>query len=290
MRKNIFFVFFMSWLALSNIVGQEQILLYPEGVSESNNLKVKESYRDAEFIRDISEPRMLYFPVSHTKKRQPAVLICPGGGYGGVAIIKEGEEIARWFNSLGINAFVLYYRMPNGHHKIPLKDAQRALQIIRKESIKWNISKSKIGVMGFSAGGHLAATVATQSKKRKNRANFAILAYPVVTMNETFTHKGSQRNLLGVNPSDELIIAYSNELQVTSKTPPTFLFHAEDDKVVPILNSERFVEALQAKKIPAALYSFPKGGHGFGMRPTNSEADKWPEMLKNWLVQQKIIR
>ncbi len=290
MKDNILIILLLLCLTLLKMQAQEPILLYPDGVPESNGLEGKESYRDAEFIRDISEPRMLYFPAPTSKKRQPAVLICPGGGYGGVAMIKEGEEIARWFNGLGINAFVLYYRMPNGHHYIPLKDAQTAMEMIRARAKEWNINTSKVGVMGFSAGGHLASTVATKSTNKRNKANFAVLAYPVITMNEAFTHKGSQKNLLGLNPSDELIIAYSSELQVTSKTPPSFLFHAENDKVVPILNSQRFVEALQSKKIAAELYSFPKGGHGFGMRPTNPETDKWPEMLKNWLIQQKIIR
>jgi len=141
------------------ILAQEKIMLYPEGLAESNEIKVTESFRDPEFIINISEPRMLVFPAPKEKSCGTAVLICPGGGYSGVSQIKEGSEIAKWFNNLGVSAFVLYYRMPNGHHEIPLKDAQTAFNIIQQRAKEWNINKKKIGIMGFSAGGHLASTL-----------------------------------------------------------------------------------------------------------------------------------
>jgi acetyl esterase/lipase len=164
------------------------------------------------------------------------------------------------------------------------------LEIIHKQAKSWGINKKKIGIMGFSAGGHLAATAATHLKAKNNRPDFAILGYPVITMQEGLTHGGSRQNLLGQNPEEDLVNLYSCELQVSIKTPPAFLFHAEDDKVVPIQNSLMFVEALKSKKIPVELYSFPKGGHGFGMRPTNPETDKWPERLQVWMKKQKFIK
>lgn len=272
------------------IHAQEKILLYPEGPSESNGFTEAEQFLRKDFMVKISEPRMYVYPAATSNNSGTAVLICPGGGYTGVSVIKEGEEIAQWFNKLGVTAFVLYYRMPNGHHEIPLKDAQTALEIIHKRAKEWQVDKSKIGIMGFSAGGHLASTAGTHLKAKNNRPDFMILAYPVITMDTVFTHKGSRQNLIGKKPDEALVKLYSNELQVTAKTPPTFVFHAEDDKVVPIQNSLLFVEALKANKVPVELYTFPVGGHGIGMRPTNPEADKWPAMLANWMKKEKLIK
>lgn len=279
----------MSLISIFEIHAQEKILLYPKGASESNELKTEEKWRDKDFILDISEPRLMVYTASAEKANGTAVLICPGGGYGGVSVIKEGEEIAKWFNQLGVSAFVLYYRMPNGHYNIPLKDAQTAISIIRKNSKKWKISKDKIGVMGFSAGGHLASTVGTHFKKKSERPAFMILGYPVVTMDSTFTHKGSRDNLLGKKPSQDLVTLFSNELQVTKRTPPTFIFHAKDDKAVPIKNSENLAEALKKNNVPVQLNEYEQGGHGFGMRPKGIDSDNWPEALKNWLKEQHFI-
>ena len=286
MKKYILTGFLSIIFMLAN--SQENILLYPQGATESNGLNVPESYRDPEFIVNISEPRMIAYPAAKEKSCGTAVLICPGGGYGGVSQIKEGSEFAKWFNEMGVSAFVLYYRMPNGHHEIPLKDAQTAFEIIRIRAKEWNINKKKIGVMGFSAGGHLASTVGTHFKNSKQRPAFMILGYPVVTMSKELTHGGSRTNLLGKNPSEELVKLYSNELQVTKKTPPTFIIHATDDGAVPIANSQQLLKALQDKKVPAELQIFEKGGHGFGMRKKGIPADNWPELLKKWLIIQKL--
>ena len=164
--------------------------------------------------------------------------------------------------------------MPNGHYEIPLKDAQTALSIIHKRAREWKINKKKIGIMGFSAGGHLASTVGTHFKTKAERPAFMLLAYPVVTMNKDLTHKGSRDNLLGKNPSDELVKLYSNELQVNKQTPPTFIIHARDDGAVPIANSENLLEALQKNKVPAKLVTYDKGGHGFGMRKKRNTRGK----------------
>lgn len=287
--KRYFFILIVI-LTVMRIQAQEEIILYPNGMSESNELTESESYRDKEFIINISTPRMYVFPALKEAASGTAVLICPGGGYSGVSQIKEGQEIAYWFNRLGVTAFVLYYRMPNGHHDIPLKDAQTALSIIHSRAKEWNINKNKIGIMGFSAGGHLAATVGTHFTNKIERPAFMILAYPVITMDKNITHGGSRTNLLGKNPSDELVSKYSNELHVTRKTPPTFIVHAIDDKAVPIANSENFVKALQTNKVPATLIKYEEGGHGFGMRKKGIPADYWDQELIKWLLARKLIK
>ncbi len=278
-------IFFMQM-----IHAQEKILLYPDGPVDSNGITEDEQFLRKDFMVKISEPRMYVYPASKDNNTGAAVLICPGGGYTGVSVIKEGEEIAQWFNKIGVSAFVLYYRMPNGHHAIPLKDALTAMEIIHQRAKEWEINRNKIGIMGFSAGGHLAATAGTQFTSKTNRPDFLILGYPVVTMKVDVTHKGSRNNLLGKTPEEALVQLYSNELQVTKNTPPTFIFHAQDDKTVPVLNSQLFADALKSKQVPFEIYLFPEGGHGIGMRPTNLEADKWPEMLQNWMKKQKLIQ
>jgi acetyl esterase/lipase len=276
---------------LSSFLNAQQVIkLYPNGPKESNELSVPENYRDSGFLMNISEPRILAFPVAKEKANGTAVLICPGGGYSGVAFRHEGSDFAKWFNKLGVSAFVLYYRMPNGHSSIPLTDAQTALVIIHKRANEWNIDKNKIGIMGFSAGGHLASTVGTHFETKDQRPAFMILGYPVVTMDSTLTHRGSRNNLLGKKPSDELAKLYSNELQVTKKTPPTFIVHATDDKTVPVKNSIQLYQALKEKKIEAELDTFAVGGHGFGMRKRNIPVDNWTDLLKSWMLKNKLIR
>ena len=289
MKIIIYSLFILMTLSIQ-LKAQEQIKLYPNGAKENNGITVPESFRDPEFLINISEPRMVAFLADKIKANGTAVVICPGGGYSGVAVIKEGSEIAKWFNDLGVSAFVLYYRMPNGHSDIPLKDAQTALKIVSDNSKKWNIDKSKIGIMGFSAGGHLASTVGTHFKTKTDRPAFMILGYPVVTMKKELTHGGSRTNLLGKDPSEELITLYSNELQVTKKTPPTFIVHAIDDKTVPIANSEQLLKALKDNNVPSELQKFDVGGHGFGMRKRGIPVDNWSDLLKKWLQANQLIK
>ncbi|MFA6581161.1 MAG: alpha/beta hydrolase [Paludibacter sp.] len=273
----------------TTLPAQEEIKLYKNGPAESNGIKVAESHRDPEFIINTSEPRMYAYFAPKEKANGTAVIICPGGGYSGVSQIKEGSEIAKWFNDLGVTAFVLYYRMPNGHPTVPLKDAQMALEIVKKGAKKWNLDKHKIGIMGFSAGGHLASTVGTHFKNDMERPDFMILGYPVVTMDSSYTHMGSRINLLGKKPTEDLVRLYSNELQVTKNTPPTFIVQAIDDKTVPIANSEQLLKALQDHNVPAELHKFDVGGHGFGMRKRGIPVDNWPDLLKDWLKKNKLI-
>ncbi|MFV0390443.1 MAG: alpha/beta hydrolase [Paludibacteraceae bacterium] len=272
------------------VFSQEEIKLYPNGPEESNELQSAEKWRSTDFLLDISEPRMYSFIVPKEKTVGTAVLICPGGGYSGVSVIKEGEDIAKWFNNLGVSAFVLYYRMPNGHHEIPLKDAQTALSIIDDNARKWNIDRKKIGIMGFSAGGHLASTVGTHFKSDKERPDFMILAYPVISMDKGVTHKGSRDNLLGKNPTDKLVNQYSNELQVTKETPSTFLLHAKDDKTVPVENSKLFYRALLKNNVRAEIVLTQNGGHGFGMQKKGTDSDGWEKKLKEWLVDENLVK
>jgi len=188
-----------------------------------------------------------------------SVLVCPGGGYGGLAIQPEGHGIARWLNQHGINGFVLQYRMPQGRNTVPLEDAQTALAVIREHAKQWGIHPRKIGVMGFSAGGHLASTVSTHARKRYERPAFSVLVYPVISFGE-HTHGGSRRNLLGSDPSDELIAQYSNELRVNRKTPPAFLTHAIDDTVVRKINSEMYRDACLDHGYRLNIWSCPTEG------------------------------
>lgn len=287
--KQLFYTLTFLLMSTYSAVSQQEIKLYTELKIDSSGILGPERLRDPEFLIDIAVPRMTFFPAPKEKSNGTAVLICPGGGYAGVSFKKEGNEFAKWFNDLGVSAFVLYYRMPNGLYTAPLDDAQAALKIIHTRAKEWKIKKKKIGVMGFSAGGHLASTVGTHFKTPEQRPAFMILAYPVITMDSTFTHKGSRNNLLGKKPTDDLVKLYSNELQVSKKTPPTFIVHATDDKTVPIKNSVEMYNALITNKIKAELDTFAVGGHGFGMRKRGIPVDNWPELLKKWLLTNKLI-
>lgn len=286
--KHILFLFLGLMTVFANLTAQEEIKIYKSGPKESNGITEPEVKDKNGFVTNISDARMYAYIAPKETATGAAVLICPGGGYYGISVDKEGFEIAAWFNQLGISAFVLYYRMPNGHDQIPLLDAQNALKIIRKGAKKWNVDAHKIGIMGFSAGGHLASTVGTHFKSKVQRPDFMILAYPVVTMKKELTHGGSRENLLGKSPSEELVSLYSNELQITKKTPPTFIVHAIDDKTVPIANSEHLLKALQDHNIPAEFHKFDVGGHGFGMRKRDIPVDNWPDLLKTWLKTNKL--
>jgi len=224
-----------------------------------------------------------------------AVIICPGGGYRNLVTGPEGSGIARWLNSHSITGIVLEYRLPESDAFRPLFDAQRAIRTVRVNAQKWNVDPTKIGIMGFSAGGHLASTAATHFdlgnpsaadpvERVSSRPDFALLIYPVTTMGDE-AHAGSKANLLGQNPDQSLVEHFSNELQITSKTPPTFLAHAVDDKVVSSLNSQMFYDALVAKRIPAKYLELPSGGHGLnGYKGAMWE--RWQEQSILWLADQ----
>jgi len=267
---------------------QKEIPLYKNSNIESNGVTEKEVKDKNGFVTNIAKARMYAYIAPKKKINSAAVLICPGGGYRGISAEKEGSEFAVWLNKLGVSAFVLYYRMPNQHSEIPLKDAQTALQIIRSGAEEWNIDKHKIGIAGFSAGGHLASTAGTQFKK-KNRPDFMILLYPVISMKKGLTNGGSRKNLIGESPSEDLVNRFSNELHVTKNTPPTFIVVATDDNSVQPENSLLFYKTLQENKVSARLFTYEKGGHGFGLRKNGLKVDNWPELLKVWLITNNLI-
>ncbi|MDP1561063.1 MAG: alpha/beta hydrolase [Pirellulaceae bacterium] len=227
-----------------------------------------------------------------------AVIICPGGGYGGLVTGAEGHDIAKWLNSHGIAGIVLEYRLPAGRSFVPLLDAQRAIRMVRSNADAWQIKPTRVGIMGFSAGGHLASTAATHFDEGNSdaddmldriscRPDFAVLIYPVVTMGEN-THLGSRANLLGPKPTPQMIEQFSNEKQVTEKTPPIFLAHALDDEPVPSINSQQLFVALQSAKIPAKYLELPSGGHGLNGYQ-GPMWDAWQKQSLEWLVEQDLI-
>jgi acetyl esterase/lipase len=244
----------------------------------------------------VSRPTLTVYRPSAGTANGTAVIVCPGGGYVHLAMTHEGTDVCKWLNSLGITAFLLKYRLPSDETMIdktigPLQDAQRAIQLVRLHAKAWGVDTGAVGILGFSAGGHLASTAGTHFNHAvidnatgvSLRPNFMVLLYPVISFADSIGHRGSRDNLLGKNPDRALVRLYSNELQVTDQTPPTFMVHAEDDKTVMVVNSLYFYEALIKHHVPAELHVFPRGGHGFGMRNPTSGADQWPDRLAEWM-------
>lgn len=247
------------------------------------------------------KPSIAVFPAPPDKANGAALVICPGGGYGGLAVDHEGKKVAEWMNSLGVTAFVLRYRLgPRYQHPAPLQDVQRAIRIVRTRAAEWKIDPKRVGVIGFSAGGHLASTIATHFDDGKPsaddpveragcRPDFAILCYPVISMTEDWTHKGSRKNLLGENPDPQLMEDLSNDKRVTPRTPPTFLFHTTDDGGVLPENSVYFYLAMRKAKVPAEMHLFEHGRHGVGLAPDDPVLSKWPGLCEAWLRVRGIL-
>ena len=274
--------------------------VWPEGAPESNGLTVPEEQFEGVRVRNVSEAELFVYLPEKAINTGAAVLICPGGGYQMLAMDHEGFEMAEWLNERGVAGIVLKYRMPNGHHSIPSSDARRAMRLVRMNAGKWGIDPTKIGIAGSSAGGHLAATVGTRFdvgnagapdpvETYGSRPDFMLLLYPVVTMQEEYTHMGSRNNLIGKDGDPGLVGFYSNELHVSKDTPPAFLVLADDDKAVVPQNSVAFYAALKENGVPAEMHIFQKGGHGFGMRKSGIAADQWPGMFEAWLKAMQII-
>ncbi|MBR1706816.1 MAG: alpha/beta hydrolase [Bacteroidales bacterium] len=256
------------------------LLLYPEGQAvdkglaggplESNGLTGPETFRKDGFRYNVTDSASVTLYIPEVCNGQ-MVVVCPGGGYYGVAMVYEGYRVAEWMNARGIAACVVKYRMPNGHDRIPLQDVQNAFRYCRAHAAEWGVTK--IGVMGFSAGGHLAATASNLFADKTTRPDFSILIYPVITMDPAVSHGGTRKNLLGAenfsegDPRlDRLEDRYSMEKQVTVSTPPTFIALGADDKTVPPENSLRYFESLHAAGVPAELHIYPEGPHGFSFR------------------------
>ena len=223
------------------------------------------------------------------------IVVCPGGGYGGLAVGHEGLDVAEWLNSCGVAAFVLRYRVaPRYHHPAPLTDAQRAVRTVRHRAAEWGVDPARLGIIGFSAGGHLASSVGTHFdagqpaaadpiERQSCRPDFMILGYPVISFTTEFTHQGSKRNLLGESPDEELVRSFSNELQVTAETPPAFLVHTNEDTPVPSENSVLFYLALRKAGVPAQLQIYERGAHGLGVGKTDPVFATWPGLCESWL-------
>ncbi len=243
---------------------------------------------------DSDQPSLTIFLPVKNQANGTGVIVCPGGGYGALASNHEGRQIANWLNSLGITAFVLKYRLgPRYHHPVELGDAQRAIRLVRAHATEYGIVPDRVGVMGFSAGGHLAATMGTHFdngdatasdpiQRAGSRPDFLVLGYPVISFTTPYTHQGSLHNLLGENPDPKLMQSLSNELQVTPQTPPTFLFHTTEDKTVPVENSVLFYLALRKAGVAAEMHIFERGPHGVGLALRDPALAMWPELLANW--------
>lgn len=281
-------------------------LVWPEGVPnyepEANNEEVVDERGEnvyCRFISNIRVPKFYAYPAPKENNTGKAIVVCPGGGYVGTSFDLEGCELARFFNSLGISAFVLNYRipMPDGRLGLlkdgPLSDALRTIRIVRSRATQYGIDPEKVGIMGFSSGGHVAATASTLYDTLQDpnpelnaisaRPSFSILIYPVISLYEGYCHQGSRHNLLGPEPSFDLMKKYSPERQVTKDTPPTFLSLTEDDVVNP-LNSLNYFRALLENCVPAELHIYSEGGHGYGMRINGMGVDAWPDNLAKWLA------
>jgi acetyl esterase/lipase len=298
----VFRSFCLSSLLMSvfimNSVAQTVLPLYPEGIPNSRTTPDEEKSDSADgilIISKISRPTLTVYLPPKEKATGVAVIICPGGGYSIVAAGHEGADVAKRFNEVGITAFVLKYRIPSDQTMInkeigPLQDAQRAIQIVRSRAAEWGVDPHRTGMMGFSAGGHLASTAGTHFNKSyidnprhiNLRPDFLLLIYPVISFTDSIGHIGSRDNLLGKHPSPEKIVAYSNEMQVTDQTPPAFLVHAKDDPAVPYANSEAFASALRKHHIPVKIFLFEKGGHGFGLINKTSDI-RWMDECLAWM-------
>jgi acetyl esterase/lipase len=243
---------------------------------------------------DSDQPSLTIFLPVKNQVNGTGVIVCPGGSYMALASNHEGWQVANWLNSLGIAAFVLKYRLgPRYHHPIELGDAQRAIRLVRSHAVEYGIAPDRLGVMGFSAGGHLAATMGTHFdngiaadpdpiQRAGSRPDFLVLGYPVISFTTPYTHQGSLHNLLGDNPDPKLMQSLSNELQVTAQTPPTFLFHTTEDKTVPVENSVLFYLALRKAGVAAEMHIFERGPHGVGLALRDPALAMWPELLANW--------
>jgi acetyl esterase/lipase len=299
--KSFFTILFFSILAIEASSQNTILKVWPDGVPGSMRSETyfEESTMTGDIISGydkVTVPTVTIFLPPVQKATGTAVLICPGGGYGHLAFDHEGIAIARWLNNSGIAGIILKYRLPSDYIMKeksigPLQDAQEAIRIIRRNASEWKINPNRIGVIGFSAGGHLASTLSTHFDEKvyetkdstSARPDFSLLIYPVISFDSSFTHAGSRKNLIGDNPSEDLVSHFSNELMITAHTPPAFLVHSSDDKVVPVKNSLVYYEGLVKNNIVAEMHIFQKGGHGYGLAIDKGTQSAWPDLCLRWL-------
>jgi acetyl esterase/lipase len=305
LKKNINQLFLMLMFSIGFIgflkAQNEEIILWDTKIPGSIEAMDynEDNNRELDQVHKITQPTLAVFIPE--KPNGTAVVICPGGGYAFLAIKKEGYKVGEWLNTLGITAFVLKYRLPSDDIMKdksigPLQDGQESIRFVRRNAKKWNISKDKIGVLGFSAGGHLASTLSTHYDDKTYEAkdttsakpNFSILIYPVISMTNEITHQGSRNRLLGKSSSVKLIEKYSNEKQIDALTPPAFLVHATDDQAVPVENSLAYYLALKNNNVSAELHLYQDGKHGFGLGKKGT-SENWTDQCKQWLLVNNLI-
>jgi acetyl esterase/lipase len=293
--------------AADDVQGKE-ITLWPVGMAPGSEGVTAKEKVDQDHISNVHQPSITVYLPPKEKANGASVVICPGGGHRFLAIQHEGHDVAKWLNEIGVAAFVLKYRLaqtPNFNYKVEthsLQDAQRAIRLVRSKSKEWNLDPKRVGIMGFSAGGHLASTTGTHLEKpdenapdpiarQSSRPDFMVLVYPVITFEGPSAHTGSRNNLIGKDADEKMVELYSNEKQVTKETPPTLLVHAADDPVK-VENSRLFFDALREKKIPCEFLEFGSGGHGFGLGNGSRGAGAtaaWPAQCIAWLHSQKFL-
>lgn len=300
-RKLLATIILAGFISIAN--AQEFIPLWPAGKKPNFNGKIVTDSLFNDRIWRVGNPGIYAFVVPKQENNGTAVLLCPGGGYERLSYLYNGFNLAKWYNSIGVSAFVLIHRLPHQQdlkqrELAPLQDAQRAMRIIRMNADKWGLKKDHIGIMGTSAGGHVASTLGTHltdvsaigdaMDTLNYRADFMVLLSPVISMG-TYAHSGSKKNFLGTDTTRAMIEQYSNELQVTAGTPPTFIVHALNDSTVKVRNSLLFYEALLDKKVNASIHIFPQGGHGIRMDENPGSTDLWLELLEAWLKETKMV-
>lgn len=300
--KKLSSIFLILLFTSMTIAAQKVIPLWEQGqIPNYQKSDGKEKYpeRNIVWIENVQEPTLEIYAPSVQNINGMAMLICPGGGYHGLAYDWEGTDYAKWLNSIGITAFVLKYRIPTAEsvivsYKAPMQDAQRAMRYIRMNAEKYHINTNKIGVIGSSAGGHLASSLGTHYNELfyegkdaqdavSSRPDFMMLIYPVISMQDNITHGGSRKNLLGENPTQELIHKFSIDEQVDENTPPTFIVHSGNDTAVPVENSIRMYQALIKNKVDATMHIYPNGGHGYSLGINNKNAPNWTPLAQEWL-------
>ncbi|MGN6494018.1 MAG: alpha/beta hydrolase [Agriterribacter sp.] len=292
---------FFLMLCVNCLHAQQTIPLYDKEVPGMLPVASIEKYDSAKgHAFNVTNPSLTIYLPEKSKATGAAVIVCPGGGYGMLVMNTEGHAIAKYFAEHGVAAFALKYRLPDDKRMkdksiAPLQDAQRAIQMVRQRAAEWNVDTARVGIMGFSAGGHLASTAGTHfnnpvisnTQHTNLRPSFMILVYPVVSMTDKLGHSGSRQNLLGKNPSPQKIHLFSNELQVTAQTSPAYLLHAGDDKAVDVDNSIWLYEALRKHKVPAEMHIYPKGDHGFILQWSH---DEWLGLCLKWMKNSGFVQ
>jgi len=279
--KTIFFSILLSVATMLSAQNTFELPLWPAGAPNSNGLTGTEEDLEGGRVANVIKPSITVYKAD--KPNGMAIIMCPGGGYARLAMNHEGHDMAPWLNAQGITYIVLKYRMPNGHYEVPLSDAEQAIRLVRQHAKEWNIRPDRIGIMGASAGGHLAASLATLYNSNETRPDFQILFYPVISMVPGVTHGGSRQNLLGNKPSQELEDKYTLEKQVNERTPQAFIMLSADDGAVPPANGIHYFEALLQHQVPATLHVYPTGGHGWGFRDAFTYKRQWTGELEKWL-------